>query len=168
VAGFEISPVALAARIGRPDILAALLDAGANPEKGSGINDWTTVVHAVHRGQPGSVELLLSRTHPSQASLSAALDMAASYGDPKTVKMLLDAGARGPQKTLVEAVGGAWDIDVKWNGCEPPTASAGAALTSPELRMPDSTAGRAALRFAEKKGCTEMLSLVQGQVRAAR
>jgi hypothetical protein len=39
---------------------------------------------------------------------------------------------------------------------------------SPALRVPDTFSGRSALRFARKKGCTEILGLVHGDVRAAR
>ncbi|HEX5042698.1 MAG TPA: ankyrin repeat domain-containing protein [Candidatus Polarisedimenticolaceae bacterium] len=167
--GREPSPLAWAARTGRIDLMDALLDAGANPELGSGVNGWTPLVHAVHKGQQGAVEILLSRTRPGQEALTAALSMAAGYGTPKTVQALLAAGARPDADTLTGAVGGVWDIDASWNGCGPHTESVRALLTaSPDLRLPDGAYGRAALRFAEKKGCTEMLSLLRGEVRAAR
>lgn len=169
VSGREPSPLAWAARMGRVDIMEALLDAGSNPAQGSGVNDWTPLVHAVHKSQEGAVEILLSRTHPDSASLTQALTMASGYGTPKIVQRLLEAGALPTADALTDAVGGAWDVDAGWNGCGPHTETVRALLsTSPDLRVPDSFTGRAALRFARKKGCTEMLSLVEGEVRAAR
>jgi hypothetical protein len=167
--GFEMSPLGLAAQIGRNDIVTALLDAGADPEKPSGVNDWTALVHAVHTEQRQTVQLLLSRTHPGKETLTRALDMAAAYGLPEVVRDLLGAGASGSAGTLTGAVGGSWDIDAEWKGCGPHTDTVRILReASPNLRIPDSYAGRAALRFARKKGCTEMLSLVEGDVRAAR
>ena len=169
VAGREPSPLALAARLGRIDIMGALLEAGADPARGSGVNGWTPLVHAVHKSQEGAVEILLSRTHPGQESLTAALSMSAGYGTPKIVEQLLRAGAKPTPDALTGAVGGVWDIDASWNGCEPHTESVRALLAaSPDLRLPDDASGRASLRFAERKGCTEMLSLLKGEVRAAR
>jgi hypothetical protein len=115
------------------------------------------------------VELLLARTHPGPASLTQALTMAAGYGTSEVVHRLLEAGAQPTTDTLTDAVGGSWDIDGEWNGCGPHTETVRALLaTSPDLRLPETRAGRAALRFARKKGCTEMLSLVEGGLRAAR
>ena len=169
VSGREPSPLAWAARAGRTDIMEALLQAGAEAEQGSGVNGWTPLVHAVHKSQDGAVELLLSRTHPGQEPLTAALSMAAGYGTPTIVEKLLQAGAKPTADALTGAVGGVWDIDAGWNGCGPHTESVRALLAaSPDLRLPDDGSGRAALRFAEKKGCTEMLSLLKGEVRAAR
>jgi ankyrin repeat protein len=169
VSGFEITPLGLAARIGRTDIAGVLLDAGASSEMVSGVNDWTPLVHAVHRGQEEMVRFLLSRTHPSQEVLDEALTMAAGYGMPGLVRELLAAGAPGGADALVGAVGGAWDIDAEWNGCETHTETVRALIdATPGLRVPDTFAGRSALRFAKKKGCTEMLALLQGEVRAAR
>lgn len=170
VSGREPSPLAWAARLGRTDIMEVLLDAGSNPAQGSGVNGWTPLVHAVHKEQDKAVQWLLARTHPDAASLTEALTMAAGYGSLQTVQHLLKAGARPTADTLTDAVGGAWDIDGEWNGCAPHTETVRALLgTSPDLRVPDTFAGRAALRFARKKGCTDMLSLVErGEVRAAR
>lgn len=170
VSGREPSPLAWAARLGRTDIMEVLLDAGSNSAQGSGVNDWTPLVHAVHKRRDDSVGLLLARTHPDAASLSKALTMAAGYGSPRTVRMLLEAGARPTTDTLTGAVGGAWDIDGEWNGCASHTETVRALLeVSPGLHVPDTVAGRAALRFARRKGCTEMLSMVaRGDVRAAR
>ena len=167
--GFEMSPLALAAQIGRTDVVTALLDAGARPEEKTGINGWPALVHAVHTEQRDAIRLLLSRTHPGKETLARALDMAAAYGLPDVVQDLLAAGATGNTDTLTGAVGGSWDIDAEWKGCEIQTATVRALLAaSPDLRVPDTFSGRSALRFARKKGCTEMLGLIDSNVRAAR
>ena len=161
--GFEMSPLSLAAQIGRNDIVTMLLDAGANPEEKSGINSWTALVNAVHTEQRQTVQLLLARTHPGKESLTRALDMAAAYGLPGIVRDLLAAGAHGSTETLTGAVGGSWDLDAEWKGCPTQTETVRVLLeASPDLRVPDTFSGRSALRFAKKKGCTEMLSLVAG------
>ncbi|HEX5042699.1 MAG TPA: ankyrin repeat domain-containing protein [Candidatus Polarisedimenticolaceae bacterium] len=167
--GFEMSPLALAAQVGSNDVVTALLDAGADPEAESGINDWTVLVNAVHTEQRDTIRLLLSRTHPGKENLDKALEMAAAYGLPDVVQELLAAGATGSTEALTGAVGGSWDIDAEWKGCGPHTETVRVLReASPDLRLPDSYAGRAALRFARTKGCTEMLGLVDGGVRAAR
>jgi len=167
--GFEMSPLGLAAQAGHVDVITVLLDAGANPEQESGITDWTALVHAVHTEQREAIRLLLSRTQPGKENLTRALEMAAAYGLPDVVRDLLAARAPISSDILTGAVGGSWDIDAEWKGCATQTDTVRALLeASPDLRVPDSFAGRAALRFARKKGCTEMLSLVQGDVRAAR
>lgn len=168
--GFEMSPLSLAAQIGRNDIVTILLDAGADPERKSGINGWTALVNAVHTEQRQTVQLLLARTHPGKESLTRALDMAAAYGLPEVVRDLLAAGAIERADTLTGAVGGSpWDLDAEWKGCGQHTETVRVLLeASPDLRVPDTFSGRAALRFARKKGCTEMLSLVEGDVRAAK
>ncbi len=168
--GFEMSPLGLAAQAGHVDVITVLLDAGANPEQESGITDWTALMHAVHTEQREAIRLLLSRTHPGKENLTRALDMAAAYGLPDVVRDLLAAGATGSSDILAGAVGGSWDIDAEWKGCATQTDTVRALLdASPGLRVPDTLAGRAALRFARKKGCTEMLSMVEGgEARAAR
>ena len=167
--GFEMSPLGLASQAGQTDVMNVLLDAGALPELESGINDWTALVHAVHTEQREAIRLLLSRTHPGQENLAHALEMAAAYGLADVVQDLLAAGAPVDSGILAGAVGGSWDIDAEWKGCGPHTDTVRVLLAaSPDLRFPDSLSGRSALRFARKKGCTEMLSLVEGEVRAAR
>jgi ankyrin repeat protein len=169
VAGFRISPLGWAARGGHTEVMAALLDGGARSEQPSGINGWTPLVHAIHVEQETSVRFLLSRTHPGKESMRAALRMAAGYGMPQVVTELLAAGGTGSTEALVDAVGGVWDLDAEWKGCPAHTEVVRVLLeASPDLRVPDTAAGRGALRFAEKKGCTEMLALVGGEVRAAR
>ena len=167
--GFEMSPLGLAAQVGATEVMTALLDAGALPELESGINDWTPLVHAVHTEQRDAIRLLLSRTHQGKDNLDKALEMAAAYGLPDVVHDLLAAGGTGGTEALTGAVGGSWDIDAEWKGCQTHTETVRVLLeASPDLRVPDTFSGRSALRFARKKGCTEMLGLVQGEVRAAR
>jgi hypothetical protein len=125
-------------------------------------------VHAVHTEKREAIRLLLARTHPGKENLARALEMAAAYGLPDVVRDLLAAGATGSADALAGAVGGSWDIDAEWKGCGPHTDTVRVLLAaSPGLRFPDTLSGRSALRFAKKKGCTEMLSLVEGEVRAA-
>jgi len=93
-----------AARTGRTDAIAELVRAGADPElHDSGPNGWTPLLHAVHKGQFGSVRALLA----AGAAVDGRGDngvtplmQAAAQGEPKIVEELLRAGAdprlRGP------------------------------------------------------------------------
>ena len=168
VSGADLTPLAFAVRHGREEAATVLLDAGADPEMPSGVNGWTPLVHATHESQETMVELLVTRSRPSEESLSAALDLAAGYGLPASVRRLLAAGAVPGRDALSSAVGGAWDIDARWNGCGPHTETVRALLSAaPDLTVPDTWTGRSALRFARKKGCTELLDLLEAPRRAS-
>jgi ankyrin repeat protein len=159
-----ITALAWAARFGQPTSIDVLLASGAAIDLPCGTNDWTPLMHAVHKNRNEAARALLR----AGASIRGrhgkqALAMAAGYGNADLVQTLLDAGAAPDPDILVAAVGGAWDIDYQWTGCEPHTATVRALLAAaPGLRMPDDTGSRSALRYARKKGCTEMLALVEG------
>jgi hypothetical protein len=81
----------------RPDVIAWLIDHGANVDQ-RGINDDTPLIAAARRGFDGSVRVLLSRG--AQINLAPAIDdgltalmAAASRGHSSTVEILLAAGA---------------------------------------------------------------------------
>jgi len=167
-----ITALAWAARFGQLTSIETLLASGAAIDLPSGVNDWPPLMHAVHKSQNEAARALLR----GGASIrgrdgTQALAMAAGYGNAELAQILLDAGVAPDPDILVAAVGGAWDIDYQWTGCEPHTATVSALLAAtPGLRMPDDSASRSALRYARKKGCTEMLALLEGEggeVRAA-
>jgi ankyrin repeat protein len=94
------------------------------------------------------------------------LVMAAGYGNAEAVAALLAAKAdpravAGGETPLSAAVGGTWDIDNAWSGCEAHTATVRAILAAaPGLRLPENSEGSAALASARRKGCEEILRLV--------
>ena len=60
----------------------------------------------------------------------------------------------------IGAVGGSWDIDAEWKGRGTHTDTVRVLLAAtPDQRFPDTLSGRSALRFALKKGCTQMVSM---------
>ena len=77
------------------------------------------------------------------------------------VRVLLAHGVTPPTDILESAVGGAWDIDYRWSGCQRHTAVTRALLDkNPRLRMPQSFGGRIARAWANLKGCDDLLRLV--------
>lgn len=68
---------------------------GADPNAPEGFNDWTPLLHAVHKNQLGSVEALLDgHADPNRAvNGMTPLMMAAGYGYTPIVRLLLARGA---------------------------------------------------------------------------
>jgi len=167
-----ITALGWAARFGQSASIEVLVAAGAEIDLPSGTNDWPPLMHAVHKNQTAAARALVR----AGASIRGrdgkrALAMAAGYGNTEMVQALLDAGVEPSADILVEAVGGAWDIDYRWSGCEPHTSTVRALLAAaPDLRMSEGLGSRWAMRHARKEGCTEMLSILggeRGEVRAS-
>jgi hypothetical protein len=59
--GVPVSPLAAAARAGDVAEIDRLLDAGADVNAGSGVNDWPPIVHAIHKKQLVALGHLLDR-----------------------------------------------------------------------------------------------------------
>jgi ankyrin repeat protein len=165
--------LAWAARGGHLRAAAALLAAGADPDQPDRyVNGWSPLQHALHKRQLGAAKLLLDHgADPNFRSRGAVtpLFLAAGYGDADAVRLLLGRGADprvdlGPgQNLLAAAVGGAWDIDYRWSGCEPHTQVVRALLDrAPDLDIGDGFWSWQALRTARRNGCSELLALVRG------
>ena len=159
-----------AARHGEVEVVRLLLAAGANPNlRDTYVNGWTPLMHALHKGQTAVARSLLAAgadpNVPGNGGFTALL-MAAGYGNAEAVGALLAAGAdpkaeAGGETPLTAAVGGSWDIDNAWSGCEAHTATVRAILAAaPGLRLPENSEGSAALASARRKGCEEILRLV--------
>jgi hypothetical protein len=103
------------------DVVAVrqMLAQGADPNASDGVNDWTPLLHAIHKNQLGSVEALIDgRADPNRAvNGETPLMMAAGYGYTPIVKLLLARGAdprvrNADGETAVDyAVTGVTDID---------------------------------------------------------
>ena len=172
----DFTPMIWAARQGQVEAVRLLAARGASLERQAGVNDWTPLMHAIHKGQNKAAYALLA-AHASVAGRSGgeALHMAAGYGNAEMVRALLERGAdprwRTPDGSTVlsNAVGGAFDIDYRWSGCGPHTDVVKELLEkAPDLTLGDGDAGRSALRHAERRGCSEMLDLLQGRSKPAR
>src|SRR5437867_903547 len=57
--GFGFTPLIWAAREGHFFVIRELLKHGANPELRAGVNGWTPLMHAVHKGQEGAAMALV-------------------------------------------------------------------------------------------------------------
>jgi hypothetical protein len=154
-----------AARDGDLPRLQQLLEAGADPNERAGVNSWTPLMHAIHKNQPGSVQLLLShgaRVNERGGGGSTPLIMAAGYGYSDIVTALLKAGAdpnlraANGDDALSAAVGGVSDIDRFTVGhCQTDTVRVLLAA-APDLRL---TSDSGALRIAKFGGCAEVLRM---------
>jgi ankyrin repeat protein len=137
----EMSPLVTAARDGDVRTIRLLCERGADPDQPSGGNDWTPLVHAIHKNQPGSVAALLEagasvdRATPSGMT---PLMMAAGYGYADIVKVLL-AHRANPRVRDAEggaavdyALTGMTDIDdFTWLRCQNETAHLLARVSPP-------------------------------------
>jgi len=160
-----MTPLASAARNGRVEAIELLLARGADPHRGCGVNRWTPLLHALHKDQEAAAERLMTTSTAPSAELDDALFMAAGYAQADSVTALLKRGA-DPRKdfgdganALSNAVSGAFDIDFSYRGCAAHTATVRALLTIPGLELVGS-AGASARRAAERRGCAEMLTLL--------
>lgn len=170
--GRGLTALMSAARAGATEAMAALLDAGANPNLHDHANGWTALMHAIHKRQSQAARLLLERgADPNGRTASQTpLMMAAIDDDPALVMLLLahgaDARARGfgghTALSIAVSGGALADIDRPLvGGCRPATVRA-LLHHDPELTLPDSIAGREARWWAALKGCDEVLRLVDG------
>ena len=165
--GGPMPPIIGAARDGNVALLEQLLASGADPNVRAGVNDWTPLMHAIHKNQPGSVRVLLAHgARPDERGGTGvtALIMAAGYGYADSVKLLLGAGAN-PYLTagdgtdaLHAAIGGAADIDRFTVGHCQTEAVRALMAAAPDLKL---KADSAASRVAKFAGCAEVLKLVR-------
>ena len=99
--------------------------------------------------------------------LFRSLFMAAGYAQVDAVIALLRRGA-DPRKdfgdganALSNAASGAFDIDFSYRGCAAHTAAVRALLAASNVRL-EGSVGRAARNSALRRGCTDMVLLLDG------
>jgi ankyrin repeat protein len=181
--GAPLTGLATAARAGDLATIDRLVAAGADINEPSGSNGWPPVIHAIHKGQRQALARLLDRgASVAGRTGRQALFMASGYGDADSVALLLGHGAPLPEDApsaaslIAVAVGGAWDIDYQWSGCDRHAAVAKLLVArDPDFRVvgelsPTSVARarstfeyRVARWYAEHKGCTELLRVVEAR-----
>lgn len=167
-AGRTFTPLIWAARAGQTATVRRLVSLGANINQRAGVNAWTPLRHALHTQQTATVVALLELgAAVADDEGRDALMMAAGYGNERAVQQLIDRGvdphrADGDGPTLLAlAAAGAYDIDYRWKGCAPHTATVKALLArAPDLRLSDGWWDQYARRYVERKNCQEMLALL--------
>ena len=152
-----------AVRNGDVAAVRRMLVRGADPNAAEGVNEWTPLMHAIHKNQLGSVAALLDgHADPNRAvNGMTPLMMAAGYRYTPIVQLLLARGA-DPRiqdldgETAVDyAIIGMTDIDrFTFFSCGDETVRAILSAHAPR------TMSRAARRWGMLKGCSS-LSLLQ-------
>ena len=109
----QVSGLCDAARAGDAALIRQLVANGADPNAPSGGNDWTPLLHAIHKHQTASAGALLDAGADANRAGDngmTPLMMAAGYGYDDTVRLLLQHGAK-PDGALDWALSGTTDID---------------------------------------------------------
>ena len=164
----------LAARSGRVAVIEQLVRAGADPNlRDRTENEWTPMIHAVHKHQRASVQALLRLgANPNLGSGLTPLIMAAGYGNSAMVTLLLDGGAdpyltmKSGENALGAAVIGSGDAD-EWTVGKCQTETVKLLLArAPTLRVEATWFARPMLWPARMRGCEEILRVVEDRHRA--
>jgi ankyrin repeat protein len=99
----QVTPLAGAARGGDLFRIQALIKNGADPNEPSGVNDWTPLMHAIHKNQREAAFTLVEHgadVDRATARGMTALMMAAGYCQAEIVKGLLARGADPRKKDV--------------------------------------------------------------------
>jgi hypothetical protein len=170
--GFGFTPLIWGARQGHVSVVRELLKHGANPELRAGVNGWTPLMHAVHKGQEAAAMALVdggAAVDATDGKGMTALIMAAGYGYSAIVKGLLKRGANPYSSTadgsnaLTVAVGGVPDIDrFTVASCQAGTVEA-LLDRAPDLKLRENFSGRLARLSARLGNCREMLRRLEGR-----
>jgi ankyrin repeat protein len=164
------TPLIWAARHGRTEAMAVLIDAGADVNRRDGwINGWTPLLHAIHHAQTGAVRLLIARGADVNAAAPCGLTpliMAAGDCDcdarrnardlDEIFSLLLKEGAdpraetRGGSNALTNAVAAGRTAIVR-----------SLLAKAPDLRVGDGLRGEISLLLARLRGKEEILALVR-------
>ena len=173
-----------AARNGHVETIKVLLDAGADTNARDCRTGWTPLIHAIHKNQNQAVLTLIDRGADVNAPAGGCEDklvesgqtplmFAAGYNNTEMVKALLERGANpygmhGASTALSNAVvgaafGRAYDIDrASTDQCS--TATVKALLEkAPDLKLQGDLMERAAIWIAKRKGCSEIVTLLEGR-----
>jgi ankyrin repeat protein len=146
-----LSPLIVAAREGDTARIGALIASGADVNERGGVNNWTPLMHAIHKNQAGSVRALLD-AHASADS--EALTMAAGYGYANIVRLLLERSVAPSTDALDAAVSGSTDIDRFTLGhCQVETVKA-LLEKSPGLRLKANS-------LARRAACKEVAAMLE-------
>jgi uncharacterized protein len=166
----NITPLARAARDGDALSIAAMARAGHDVNaRDSGGHRWTPLLHAIHKGQRGSVDALLAAgadvRRPAPGDLTPLM-MAVGNGQADIVRLLIRAGADPRREDgadlLATAVSGGALTDIENPLLGRCNADVVRALLerAPDLRLRANFRSRLALGFAHLNHCSDVLRLV--------
>jgi ankyrin repeat protein len=156
--GPPLSPIIVAARLGDAEKIQELAAAGADVNDRGGVNNWTALMHAIHKNQPAAVRALLAAGADPNATTGreSALSMAAAYGYADIVRLLLDKNAKVDENALSAAAGGSTDIDRFTAGHCQADALRAILEKDPSLRASQNT-----IRIAKLAGCRDLAALLK-------
>ena len=162
-----LTALASAARTGDVDRIRALAAAGQDLNaRDPGLNHWTPLLHAIHKGQRRSVDTLIAAGADVNRGDPAPLVMAAGSGRADIVRRLLQAGADPRQHgealfTIAVAGGALTDIEQPLLGrCNTDVVRA-LLERAPDLRLKPNVRGHLALWFARFHNCEEVLRIAR-------
>jgi ankyrin repeat protein len=161
----DITPLAAAARTGDVTRIRALAKAGQDVDaRDPGLNHWTPLLHAIHKGQRASVDALIAVGADVNRGDPSPLIMAAGNGQHDIVNRLLAAGANPRQHRqalmAIAVSGGALtDIENPLLGQCNTEVLRTLLKHSPDLQLEKNFRGRLALWFARFNHCTEVLEM---------
>jgi ankyrin repeat protein len=162
----RFTALADAAREGDVDTMQRILATGVSPNvTDTEGNQWTPLLHAIHKNQRRAVDLLLRSGADPRLAVHGLqpLLMAVGTGNAPIVRRLLDAGAdpRSDEAIFLTAVaGGALsDLDNPLLGrCNTDVVQA-LVDRAPDLRLNKSVRSNVALAFARFNACQEVIRL---------
>ncbi len=170
IGGRGVSTLIGAARSGDAESVYALIERGSDPNRRGGVNNWTPLMHAVHKHRTGAAIALVkggAEIDARTANGTTALMMAAGYGYADMVRALLDRGAdahltNGNGETaLTQAMLGSNDIDEFTAGnCQTETVRV-LLDRSPDLKLNDRFADQAARWLRKHGGCREVAAMLR-------
>jgi len=169
-AGHGITPLVSAARAGAVNAIPVLISLGADPNLRCGVNEWTPLMHAIHKHQLAAGRALLeggADVNGRGDGGENALMMAAGYGYTDFVNLLLDhnadARARTPKgmNALDLAFTGVMDIDRFTAGdCQASTIKT-LIERAPDLKLEGVSAIEKAVLPRKLKGCGVLNEIIR-------
>ena len=96
--GVSVPPLCTAARAGDTAAIATLVKTGSDVDERGGVNNWTALMHAVHKNQQGAVLALIEAGADVNATAGArgrdtALRLAELQGLHEIAEILREHGA---------------------------------------------------------------------------
>ena len=96
--GAPVPPLCMAARTGDTAAIAGLVKRGSDVDERGGVNNWTALMHAVHKNQPAAVLALIDAGADVNATAGArgrdtALRLAEIQGLHEIAEILREHGA---------------------------------------------------------------------------